>query len=134
MTTRALSYVPPIRLGLRENPRHFRLLVLVNAFVGAMVGMERSILPLIAESEFHLVARTGILSFILVFGLTKALTNYAAGRFADRYGRRRVLIAGWLVAVPVPFLLMWAPNWKLILFGNRLLGVSRGLTRSAQEH
>jgi MFS family permease len=95
-----------------------------------MVGMERSILPLIAEGEFHLVARTGILSFILVFGLTKALTNYAAGRFADRYGRRRVLIAGWLVAAPVPFILMWAPSWNWILFGNALLGVSQGLTWS----
>jgi len=130
MTTRALSYVTPIRLGLRENAGQFGLLVLVNAFVGAMVGMERSILPLIAEGEFHLVARTGILSFILVFGLTKALTNYAAGRFADRYGRRRVLIAGWLVAVPVPFILMWAPSWSWILFGNALLGVSQGLTWS----
>jgi MFS family permease len=130
MTTRALSYVTPIRLGLRENAGQFGLLVLVNAFVGAMVGMERSILPLIAEGEFHLVARTGILSFILVFGLTKALTNYAAGRFADRYGRRRVLIAGWLVAVPVPFILMWAPSWNWILFGNALLGVSQGLTWS----
>src|ERR1044072_8472220 len=96
MTTRALSSVAPIRIGLRENAGQFGLLVLVNAFAGAMVGMERSILPLIAEDEFHLVARTGILSFILVFGLAKALTNYAAGRFADRYGRRRVLIAGWL--------------------------------------
>jgi MFS family permease len=130
MTTRALSYVTPIRLGLRENAGQFGLLVLVNAFVGAMVGMERSILPLIAEGEFHLVARTGILSFILVFGLTKALTNYAAGRLADRYGRRRVLIAGWLVAVPVPFILMWAPGWNWILFGNALLGVSQGLTWS----
>src|SRR4030095_5483115 len=130
MTTRALSYVPPIRLGLRENAGQFGLLVLVNAFVGAMVGMERSILPLIAEGEFHLVARTGILSFILVFGLTKALTNYAAGRFADRYGRRRVLIAGWLVAAPVPFILMWASSWNWILFGNALLGVSQGLTWS----
>ena len=75
-----------------------------------MVGMERSILPLIAEEEFNLVARTGVLSFILVFGLTKALTNYAAGQFADHYGRKRVLIAGWLIAVPVPFILMWAPS------------------------
>ncbi len=121
---------PAIRLGLRENAGQFALLVLINAFVGAMVGMERSILPLIAEREFHLVAKTGILSFILVFGLTKALTNYAAGRFADRYGRRRVLIAGWLVAVPVPFILMWAQSWNWILFGNALLGVSQGLTWS----
>ena len=119
-----------IRLGLRENAGQFGLLVLVNAFVGAMAGMERSILPLIAEDEFNLVARTSILSFILVFGLTKALTNYAAGRFADQFGRRRVLIAGWLIAVPVPFILMWAPSWNWILVGNALLGVSQGLTWS----
>jgi MFS family permease len=130
MTIRAMSYPTPIRLGLRENAGQFGLLVLVNAFVGAMAGMERSILPLIAEDEFNLVARTSILSFILVFGLTKALTNYAAGRLADEFGRRRVLIAGWLVAVPVPFILMWAPSWTWILFGNALLGVSQGLTWS----
>jgi MFS family permease len=120
----------PIQLGLRENAGQFGLLILVNAFVGAMAGMERSILPLIAEDEFGLVARTSILSFILVFGLTKALTNYAAGSLADLFGRRRVLIAGWLVAAPVPFMLMWAPSWTWILAGNALLGVSQGLTWS----
>ena len=125
-----MSYPTPIRLGLRENAGQFGLLVLVNAFVGAMAGMERSILPLIAEDEFNLVARTSVLSFILVFGLTKALTNYAAGRLVDDFGRRPVLIAGWLVAVPVPFILMWAPSWNWILFGNALLGVSQGLTWS----
>src|SRR5256885_15386258 len=92
-----------VRLGLRENVAQFTLLVIVNAFVGAMVGMERSILPAIAEHEFHLAARTAVLSFIVAFGLSKALTNYLAGRFADRIGRRHVLIAGWLIAVPVPF-------------------------------
>jgi MFS family permease len=91
---------------------------LVNAFVGAMVGMERSILPAIAEEEFHLVARTAILSFIVVFGVTKALTNYFAGRFSDRFGRKVVLVAGWLVAAPVPFALMWAPSWSWILVAN----------------
>ena len=121
----------PIRLGLRENAAQFALLVVVNAFVGAMVGMERSILPLIAEREFSLVARTGVLSFILVFGLTKALTNYAAGRWADRFGRKRILVAGWLVATPVPFLLMWAPTWTWILIANAFLGFSQGLTWSA---
>lgn len=119
-----------VRLGLRENLAQFSLLVLVNAFVGAMVGMERSILPAIAEEELHLAARTAILSFIVVFGVTKALTNYFAGRFSDRFGRKVVLIAGWLVAVPVPFVLMWAPSWSWILAANVLLGVSQGLTWS----
>ena len=111
MTITAVRHVAPaIRLGLRENIAQFSLLVVINAFVGAMVGMERSILPLLAEQEFQLAARTAILSFIVVFGVTKALTNYAAGRFADRIGRRQILIAGWLVAAPVPFILMWAPT------------------------
>jgi MFS family permease len=119
-----------IRLGLRENLAQFTLLVIVNAFVGAMVGLERSILPAIAEQEFHLVARTAVLSFIVVFGVAKALTNYGAGRLSDRWGRKHVLVAGWLVAVPVPFLLMWAPTWNWVLFANVLLGISQGLTWS----
>ena len=119
-----------IRLGLRENLAQFSLLVVVNAFVGAMVGMERSILPPIAEQEFHLVAKTAVLSFIVVFGITKALTNYLAGRLSDRFGRKHVLVAGWLVAAPVPFLLMWAPTWSWVLIANALLGVSQGLTWS----
>jgi MFS family permease len=121
---------PAIRLGLRDNALQFFLLVVVNAFVGAMVGLERSILPLIAEREFHLAARTGVLSFIVVFGLAKALTNYGAGRLSESLGRRHVLVAGWLVAVPVPFLLMWAPSWNWMLFANALLGISQGLTWS----
>jgi MFS family permease len=120
----------PVRLGLRENLAQFTLLVIVNAFVGAMVGMERSILPAIAEQEFHLLARTAVLSFIVVFGLTKAFSNYAAGRFADQIGRKRMLVSGWLVAVPVPFMLMWAPQWRWILAANALLGISQGLTWS----
>ena len=119
-----------LRLGLRENAGQFWLLVLVNAFVGAMVGLERSILPAIAEQEFHLIARTAMLSFIVVFGVAKALTNYVAGRLADRSGRKHVLVAGWLVATPVPFMLMWAPNWNWVLVANLLLGVSQGLTWS----
>jgi MFS family permease len=119
-----------IALGLRENLGQFSLLVLVNAFVGAMVGLERSILPAIAEQEFHLAARAAILSFIVVFGITKAITNYGAGRLADRRGRKHVLVAGWLVAIPVPFLLMWGPSWKWIVAANVLLGVSQGLTWS----
>jgi len=119
-----------IRLGLRENLGQFSLLVLVNAFVGAMVGLERSILPAIAEHEFHIAARAAILSFIVVFGITKALTNYFAGRLSDRYGRKHVLVAGWLVALPFPFVLMWAPDWNWVVAANVLLGVSQGLTWS----
>lgn len=121
---------PVIRLGLRDNVAQFTLLVVVNAFVGAMAGMERSILPAIAEQEFHLVARAAVLSFIVVFGVTKAFTNYAAGRLADAVGRKHVLVAGWLIATPVPFLLMWAPTWRWVLIANVFLGVSQGLTWS----
>jgi MFS family permease len=122
---------PRVELGIRANLAQFSLLVLVNAFVGAMVGMERSILPSIAEQEFHLGAHAAILSFIVVFGVTKALTNYLAGRLSDVYGRKTVLMSGWLVATPVPFLLMWAPSWAWILTANVLLGISQGLTWSA---
>ena len=120
-----------VTLGIRANLAQFSLLVVVNAFVGAMVGMERAILPSIAEQEFHLAARAAILSFIVVFGITKALTNYLAGRLSEAYGRKAILVAGWLVASPVPFLLMWAPSWAWVLFANVLLGVSQGLTWSS---
>ena len=129
-TAAVASIYPSIRLGLRENLAQFSLLVVVNAFVGAMVGIERSILPLLADREFHLAARSAMLSFIVVFGVTKALTNYAAGRLSDRLGRKQVLVAGWIVAIPVPFLLMWAPTWTWILVANAFLGVSQGLTWS----
>src|SRR5436309_10035942 len=119
------------RLGLRQNLGQFVLLVVVNAFVGGMVGLERSILPAIAEHEFHLAARAAVLSFIVVFGIVKAFTNYAAGRFADQAGRKAVLVSGWIIAVPVPFLLMWAPSWNWVLLTNVLLGVSQGLTWSS---
>ncbi len=118
------------RLGLADNWRQFSLLVLVNAFVGGMVGLERSILPALAEQEFQLAARTAVLSFIVVFGVVKAATNYFAGRLADRLGRKPVLVAGWVIAAPVPFLLMWAPSWGWVLFANVLLGASQGLTWS----
>lgn len=117
-------------LGLKANWTQFSLLVLVNAFVGAMVGMERSILPAVAEQEFHLLARSAVLSFIVVFGFSKALTNYFAGRWSERWGRKTLLISGWLVALPVPLLLIWAPNWNWILAANLLLGISQGLTWS----
>jgi MFS family permease len=120
----------PIELGIRNNLGQFSLLVVVNAFVGAMVGMERSILPALAEQEFHLAAQSAVLSFIVVFGITKAATNYAAGRLSDRFGRKHVLVGGWLVAAPVPFLLMWAPSWSWVLVANAFLGVSQGLTWS----
>jgi MFS family permease len=123
-------HAPTLRLGLRENLAQFSLLVLVNAFVGAMVGLERSILPAVAEQEFHIAARAAILSFIVVFGITKALTNYVAGRLSDRFGRKHVLVAGWCVAAPVPFMLMWAGSWGWIVAANVLLGVSQGLTWS----
>ena len=119
-----------VRLGLRENWRQFWLLVLVNAFVGAMVGLERTVLPLIAEEEFGMVARGAILSFIVTFGFVKAGTNFFAGRLGDLFGRRKVLIFGWLFGIPVPFLLMWAPSWSWIVFANVLLGVNQGLAWS----
>jgi MFS family permease len=103
---------------------------MVNAFVGAMVGMERSILPMVAEHDFKLAARAAVLSFIVVFGISKALTNYLAGRLSDAIGRKRVLLVGWAIAIPVPFLLMWAPSWSWILVANVLLGISQGLTWS----
>jgi MFS family permease len=120
----------PIALGLRANVAQFSLLVAVNAFVGAMVGMERSILPAIAEHDFHLAARAAILSFIVVFGVVKAGTNYLAGRLSDAVGRKVILVGGWLVAAPVPLLLIWAPSWTWVLVANVLLGASQGLTWS----
>jgi MFS family permease len=121
---------PPVRLGLRENLPQFSLLVVVNGFVGALVGIERTILPALAEREFHLAAKAAVLSFIVAFGVAKALTNYLAGRLSDRVGRKRVLVAGWLVGVPVPFMLMHAPTWNWILAANVLLGINQGLTWS----
>ncbi len=117
-------------LGLRANAAQFTLLVLVNALVGATIGLERSILPALAEQEFGLVARTATLSFIVVFGVSKALTNYFAGRLADRVGRKAVLVGGWLVALPFPLLLIAAPSWEWVLLANLFLGVSQGLTWS----
>ena len=117
-------------LGLRPNIAQFSLLVLINAFVGAMVGMERSILPALAEQEFAVAGRTAILSFIIAFGVSKALTNYLAGRWSERFGRKAILVAGWLVAAPVPFALMWAPSWSWVIAANVLLGISQGLTWS----
>lgn len=119
------------QLGLKENWQQFSLLILVNAFVGGMVGMERSILPQLAEQEFHIAAKTAILSFIVVFGITKALTNYFAGTLANKYGRKKLLVIGWLFALPVPILLIYAPNWSWIIIANVFLGVNQGLAWSS---
>ncbi len=121
---------PGLALGLRQNAAQFLLLVVVNALVGGMLGQERTVLPILAEAEFGLRAYTAGLSFILVFGLSKAATNYLAGALSDRFGRKPVLVAGWLVAVPVPLLLIWAPTWGWVVAANVLLGVSQGLTWS----
>ena len=120
----------PIRLGLRQNAAQFTLLVAVNALVGGMLGQERTVLPLLAEHEFGLTAYTAVLTYILAFGLAKALTNYLAGAWSDRYGRKPVLVAGWVVALPVPLLLIWAPSWGWVVAANVLLGISQGLTWS----
>jgi MFS family permease len=120
----------PVRLGLRQNAAQFTLLVAVNALVGGMLGQERTVLPLLAEREFGLTAHTAVLTYILAFGLAKAVTNYLAGAWCDRYGRRPVLVVGWLVALPVPLLLIWAPSWGWVVAANVLLGISQGLTWS----
>ncbi|MCC5915408.1 MAG: MFS transporter [Balneolaceae bacterium] len=117
--------------GLKSNWKQFSLLVLINAFVGGMVGLERTILPEIAETDFGIAARSAIFSFIVVFGITKALSNYFAGRFAQQYGRKKMLIVGWLFGLPVPFILMYAPDWNWIVAANVLLGINQGLAWSA---
>jgi MFS family permease len=119
-----------IRLGLGANAAQFSLLVAVNALVGGMLGQERTVLPLLGQREFGLRAYTAALTFIVVFGLAKAATNYVAGTLSDRFGRKPVLVAGWLVAVPVPLLLIWAPAWGWVIVANVLLGISQGLTWS----
>jgi MFS family permease len=122
--------VAEVRLGLRENLPQFSLLVAINAFVGAMVGLERSTLPLIGEDEFGLTSSAAVLSFIVAFGLAKSLTNLAAGLGAERLGRRRLLICGWLAALPVPLLIAIAPTWGWIVAANLLLGINQGLAWS----
>jgi MFS family permease len=119
-----------VRLGLVENLPQFLMLMIVNAMVGGMVGLERTVVPLIGADEFHIASTTLIASFIVSFGVVKAFTNLATGHLADLYGRKRLLILGWLVALPVPFLIMWAPAWSWIIVANALLGVSQGLTWS----
>lgn len=117
--------------GLKENWKQFSLLVVINAFVGGMVGMERTILPEIAESDFGIAARSAIFSFIVVFGITKAIANYFAGRFSQQFGRKKMLVVGWLFGLPVPFILMYAPDWNWIIVANFFLGINQGLAWSA---
>ncbi len=120
-----------IELGLRNNWKQFSLLVLINAFVGGMVGLERSILPQLAEVDFNIAAKTAILSFIIVFGFTKAITNYFTGALANKVGRKNLLVIGWLFALPIPYILINASNWNWIIFANVLLGINQGLTWSS---
>jgi MFS family permease len=120
-----------VKLGLKENWKQFTLLVIINAFVGGMVGMERSILPRIADAEFNIAAKTAILSFIIVFGIVKGATNYFTGTLANKFGRKNLLVIGWLIGIPVPFMLMYAPSWDWIIAANILLGINQGLTWSS---
>jgi len=119
-----------IALGLRANWPQFSLLLLVNAFVGGMVGLERTVVPLIGSEEFHIASTTLVVSFIVSFGVVKALANLVSGQLADTWGRKRVLILGWLFGLPVPFIIMWAPSWEWVIFANALLGINQGLAWS----
>ena len=130
MTIGASENAKPIRLGLRENLAQFSLLVGINTLVGGMIGQERTVLPLLATRTFHLTAFTATLTFIVAFGAVKAATNFFAGTLCDRVGRKPVLVTGWLFALPVPLLIIWAPSWGWIVFANVLLGVNQGLTWS----
>ena len=120
----------PVRLGIRANLAQFALLIGINALVGGMLGQERTVLPLLAKEEFGLSGFTATLTFIVAFGLVKAATNFAAGALSDRYGRKPILVVGWLVGLPVPFMIMWAPAWAWVVAANILLGVNQGLTWS----
>ena len=120
-----------IRLGLKENWQQFTILVILNGFVGGMVGLERTILPQMAEQEFAIAAKTAILSFIVVFGIVKAITNYYTGTLANKFGRKNLLVAGWIIGLPIPFVLMFATDWNWIIAANVLLGINQGLTWSS---
>jgi len=125
------SAAPPrIALGLQQNWRQFTLLVLINAFVGGMVGLERTLVPLIGSETFQLASTVAVTSFIISFGVVKAVTNLVSGQLADSWGRKRTLVLGWAVGLPVPFLIMWAPSWQWIVAANVLLGVNQGLAWS----
>ena len=119
------------KLGLKNNWKQFTLLVIVNAFVGGMIGMERTIIPKFAEIEFGIASKTALLSFIIAFGITKAITNYFTGKLANHFGRKNLLLFGWVLALPIPFILIYAESWNWVIFANILLGISQGLTWSS---
>lgn len=123
--------IETIKLGLKKNRKQFTLLVIVNAFVGGMIGLERTIIPQMAEEDFDLAARSAIFSFIVVFGITKAVTNYYTGTLSNRFGRKNLLLTGWIIALPVPLLLIYAPDWNWIIAANVLLGLHQGLAWSS---
>ena len=125
--------VSSVRLGVRENASQVSLLLLVVVFLGAVVGVERSVLPLLAASEFGIVSATATISFLVAFGFAKAVANFLAGDLADRIGRRRILLLAWGFGIPVPLLLMWAPSWGWIGFANVLLGINQGLAWSTTQ-
>src|SRR6185369_16328130 len=128
MTT---ARIPTPRLGLAANAGQFTLLVAINGLVGGMIGQERTVLPLIADRVFGLTGVTVILTFVLAFGVTKPIANLAAGALADRFGRKPVLVAGWLLGIPVPLLLIWAPDWRWVIVANVFLGLNQGLAWSS---
>jgi MFS family permease len=121
---------PAVALGLKANWKQFALLVLINAFVGGMVGIERTVVPLIGAEEFGIASTTLVVSFIVSFGVVKACANLVSGQLADTWGRKRVLILGWLFGLPVPFIIIWAPSWGWIVAANALLGINQGLAWS----
>jgi MFS family permease len=121
---------PGVTLGLRANWPQFSLLLLVNAFVGGMVGLERTVVPLIGSEEFHIASTTLVVSFIVSFGVVKALANLVSGHLADAWGRKRVLVVGWLFGLPVPFMVMWGPSWEWVVVANALLGINQGFAWS----
>jgi MFS family permease len=120
-----------VKLGLKENWKQFTILVIVNAFVGGMIGMERTILPQFAELKFGVASKTALLSFITAFGITKAIANYFTGKLANKFGRKNLLLFGWFLAIPIPFILIYAPSWSWVIVANVLLGISQGLTWSS---
>ena len=117
--------------GFRKNWKQFTLLVIVNAFVGGMIGLERTIMPQYAEINFGIASKTAILSFIIAFGIVKAISNYFTGKLANRFGRKNLLLIGWLLSIPIPFILIYAPSWNWVIFANVLLGIHQGLTWSS---